>query len=381
MPFTLCGLRGIFAISMRTHLVPPKSVAFWCTLALAAVCVAEQSVAAEDAIPLRIMTFNAELLNAPGVTPGNLQKYRFDYARRGHIERVASLIETLNPDILNLCEVTSKQAVDAIVDVLHQKGLTEYQGYHIDSHDTYTALDVALITKYRPDTIEGKQIRTFFSEADDPTYRQSFTFTGRNGRTINGSTSLSRNSMYFITVGGYKLGFLGLHLKSNPEDSYANGKRTGEAEIVRRLVRAEIVPRGYLPIVLGDLNDYDPDVPDRDESRNPATTVIKDIKDFDPDRPGPELVNPASKIVRQADRYSDHWDWNENGAHDSDDVYTMIDHILLAKELMPYVTHVFICHSVSDDVSDHYPVVVDLKLPRMEHGVADARPMTAESAN
>ena len=319
--------------------------------------------AADESIPLRIVAFNAELLNAPRVTPGNLQKYRFDYARSQHIERIAYLIETLNPDILNLCEITSKQAVDQIVAVLHEKGMTEYQGYHIDSNDTFTALDVAVITKFPPDSIEGKPIRTFFSEANDPTYRRSFRFTGRNGETVNSSTSLSRNSMYFITVGGHKLGFLGLHLKSNPSDEYANAKRTGEAEIVRQLVRAEIVPRGYLPIVLGDLNDYDPDVPDRDETRNTKTTVLKDLMDFDTERPGPELANVASRIPRQADRYTNHWDWNENGADDGDDVYSMIDHILLPQELMPYVTRAFICHSVAADVSDHFPVVVDLRLP------------------
>ncbi len=328
---------------------------------------------AEEPLPLRIVTFNAELLNAPGVTPGNLQKYRFDYGRRGHIERVANLIETLNPDVLNLLEVTSKQAVDQIVAVLHEKGLTDYRGYHVDSNDTFTGLDVAVITKIPLDEVDGNPIRTFFSGGQDPTYRRAIHFRGRNGQTINSTTSLSRNSMYFLTVGGHKLGFLGLHLKAVPDDDYSNAKRTGEAEIARALVRSEIVLRGYLPIVLGDLNDYDPDVPDRDESRNPATTVLKDLKDFDPDRPGPELVNVASKIVRQADRYTNHWDWNENGADDPQDVYTMIDHILLAKELMPYVARAFICHSVSADVSDHFAVVVDLQLPRLGSGATTAR--------
>jgi endonuclease/exonuclease/phosphatase family metal-dependent hydrolase len=331
---------------------------------LAIVLAVPAFAAADDTIPLRIVTFNAELLNAPGVTPGNLQKYRFDYARRGHIERVANLIETLNPDVLNLLEITSREAVDRIVDVLHEKGMTEYRGYHVDSNDTFSGLDVAVITRHRPDVVEGKPIRTFFSEGNDPTYRRSIRFRGRNGRMIDDTTSLSRNSMYFITVGGHKLGFLGLHLKAVPDDEYSNAKRGGEADIVRQLLRAEIVPRGYLPIVLGDLNDYDPDVPDRDTSRDPATTVLADIKDFDSERPGPELVNVASKIVRQADRYTNHWDWNENSADDPQDVYTMIDHILLAKELMPYVTRAFICHSVSADVSDHFAVVVDLALPK-----------------
>ena len=51
---------------------------------------------------------------------------------------MADLIETLNPDVLNLLEVTSKRSGRPIVDVLHEKGLTEYRGYHIDSNDTFT---------------------------------------------------------------------------------------------------------------------------------------------------------------------------------------------------------------------------------------------------
>jgi endonuclease/exonuclease/phosphatase family metal-dependent hydrolase len=328
--------------------------------------------AAEGTIPLRIVTFNAELLNAPRVTPGTIQKYRFDHARRRHLEGVATLIETLNPDILNLVEVTSKQAVDALLAILHEKGMTDYHAYHIDSNDPFTAADVALITKYEPDVIDGQPIRTIYSGESDPTWRESFSFKGRGGETVTLNTSISRNSLYFITVGGHKLGFFGLHLKSNPQDDYANAKRTGEAAIVCRVVNGEIVKRGYLPIVLGDLNDYDPDVPDADDTRAPTTNVLRDIKDFDSAQEGPELVNVAEKMVRQADRYSSHWDWNENGAADGDDVFTMIDHILLPKELMPYVTRAFICHSVSLDTSDHYAVVVDLSLPVQQDSPAGA---------
>jgi endonuclease/exonuclease/phosphatase family metal-dependent hydrolase len=341
-------------------------------------CSGRIALAADDFVPLRIVTFNAEFLAAPGVTPGEIQNYQFEPGRRQHLERVAHLIETLAPDIFNLVEVTSKQAVDQVVDILHEKGLGDYRGYHIDSNDTYTALDVAVITKYPPDNIEGRRIRTFFSAGDDPTWRESFQFRGRNGRMIRDTTSLSRNSLYFITVAGHKLGFLGLHLKANPQDDYSNAKRTGEAALARRVLRGEIIKRGYLPIVLGDLNDYDADVPDRDESRETSTTVLRDLKDFDPQRPGPEMVNVAERIVRQADRYTSHWDWNENRAHDGDDVYTMIDHILLAKELMPQVTRAFICHSVSLDTSDHYAVVVDLRLPT---GNAKSEVQTSATAN
>jgi endonuclease/exonuclease/phosphatase family metal-dependent hydrolase len=326
---------------------------------------AQSPRASDELVSVRIVTFNAELLAAPRVSPGQIDKYRFDVGRRRHLEDVAALFETLKPDVFNLVEVTSREAVDQLVTILHEKGMTEFRGYHVDANDSFTAGDVALITHYQPDSIAGASIRTIYSANDDPTWRQNFTFPtrGGGGGMSTGTTSLDRNSMYFLTIAGHKLGFFGLHLRSNPQDEYANAKRTGEAEIVRRAIRAEIVARGYSPIVLGDLNDYDADVPDKDPSRGTSTTVLRDIKDYDPDRPGHELVNVAERITRVADRYTSHWDTNENGAHDGDDVYTMIDHILLPRELMPYVTRVFISHSVSLATSDHFPVVVDLRLP------------------
>jgi endonuclease/exonuclease/phosphatase family metal-dependent hydrolase len=324
--------------------------------------------AANEWISLRIVAFNVELLNAPDVSPGTIHKYRFNPARCQHLERVAYLIETLNPDIVNLVEVTSKEAVDRLIGILHEKGQTTYRGYHIDGHDSFTAADVAVITKYPLDEVDGKTIRTIYSEEDDSTWRANFRFHGRSGQMVTQSTSIPRNALYYITVGGHRLGFFGLHLKSNPQDEYANAHRMAEVNVACSALRSEIMDRGYLPIVLGDLNDYDPDVPDRDAARETRTSALRDVKDFAADREGPELVNVAERIARLADRYTSHWDWNENGAHDNEDVYTMIDHILLAQELMPFVTRAFICHSVSLDTSDHYPVVVDLSLPDHHSG-------------
>ncbi len=274
---------------------------------------AGQRCHAESPTPLRIVTFNAEILTAPSVRAGQLEKFRFDYARRQHHERVADVIEVLRPDIVNLVEATSREAVDLVVEILHEKGLTEYRGYHVESHDSFTGMDVALISRIEPDVVDDQPIHTFYSEADDPTWRQAFSFTGYSGSRQTSMASLSRNSVYFFSIAGHKLGFLGLHLKSNPDDEYSNARRTAEAEIARRIVRGEIVRRGYQPIVLGDLNDYDPDVPDGDDSRSTKTEVLTSLKDYDPDQPGAELVNVAERIPRVADRYTSHWDWNENG--------------------------------------------------------------------
>jgi exonuclease III len=116
--------------------------------------------------------------------------------------------------------------------------------------------------------------------------------------------------------------------------------------------------------VLGDLNDYDPDVPMADAVRKTQTTVLRDLKDYDEATQGPELVNAATRMPRVADRYTSHWDFNENGAPDGEDVFTMIDHILLHRDLEPAIRRAFIFHAIDLDVSDHYPVVVDLDLSR-----------------
>lgn len=325
------------------------------------------SARADETLPLRIMTFNTEILTAPGKRTGQVERYRFDHARREHHERVADIIEVLRPDIVNLLEATSKESVDLVVQILHEKGLTEYTGHHVDGNDTYTEMDVSCITRLKPDEIDGKTIRTYFSPGNDPTWRQAYSFTSFSGSRQTGTSSISRNGVYFFTVGGHKLGFLGLHLKSNPEDEYSNAQRTAEAEVARRIIRGEIAKRDYLPIVLGDLNDYDPDVPDADDTRSPVTKVLASLKDYDSEKPGAELVNVAERIPRAKDRYTSHWDWNENGARDPQDVYTMIDHILLPQELMPYVDRAFIARCVGLETSDHYPVVVDLKLPVKEN--------------
>lgn len=324
------------------------------------------SLGARAEMPVRMATFNAEILTAPGSWAGNLRKYRWDVAREAQFERVAAVIEAINPDVLNLIEVTSKDSVDLLVKILHEKGLTEYQGYHVDGNDSFTSMDVALITKIPPDEVDGKFIRTMWSEDDDPTWRQTYRVIGRSGRASNRNGSISRNAVYYITINGHKLGFLGLHLKSNPSDDAANAQREAQAQIAQRIIRQEITGRGYTPVVWGDINDYDPDVPDRDDTRDSVTNVVRNLKDFDREQEGDELVNVAKLIPRQADRYTSFWDRNENGARDPYDVFTMIDHIFLPKQLMPTVQRAFIFHSVDLQTSDHRAVVVDLVLPDKE---------------
>ena len=351
---------------------------------------ADEAETAGPPCPLRIACFNAENLAAPGERT-SLTRFRFEPARRRHLEHIAAVIETLAPDIVVMPEVVSREGVDAVVSLLHAKGMTDFRGYHVDGRDRFSGFDVAILARIEPDDVDGRKIHIFVPEgnkrsskrtrdADDPSsaagggdagdawMRRAYSDVDDNGGTRNAEAVLQRHAVAYFTTCGRKIGLLGLHLKSNPSDVGSNAQRMAEASIAREIVRREIVARGYTPIVLGDLNDYDPDVPMADSTRRTRTTVVHDLKDFDDTSPGDELVNAAQFIPRVADRYTSHWDFNENGAADRDDVFTMIDHILVHSDLTPAMTRVFICHAIDLDVSDHFPVVVDLDLARLPGG-------------
>jgi exonuclease III len=328
---------------------------------------------------LRIACFNAENLAAPGEET-RLTRFRFEPARRRHLEKVAAVIETLVPDILVMPEVVSAAGVDAVVRILHEKGLADYRGYHVDGRDKFSGFDVAVVSRIRPDTIDGESIHLYVPSRsqgrdDEQWLQQSMTVPapdgdeaetagGREGRR-GGTVVLQRHAAAFFTVHGRKIGVLGVHLKSNPSSVQSNAQRSAETKIVREIVRRKILAAGYLPIVLGDINDYDPDVPMADSFRKTQTTVLRDLKDLDPASEGDELVNAARFIPRVADRYTSHWDFNENGAADADDVFTMIDHVLVHHDLVPAITRVHVCHAIDLDISDHFPVVVDFDLGKL----------------
>ena len=356
-------------------------IIFWCGVLTTLRSLVADDPAGQDARSshVRIACFNVESLTVPGEW-GRFARYRFPPGRMRHLEGVASVVEVVNPDILVLSEVSSPEAGEALAAVLREKDLGDFQSYHVDGRDSYTGFDVAFVSRVVPDRIEGKSIHLF---APNPTPRLADVQNGsaplpwtaerysrpeEEGEDAEAIAVLKRHAVCFFSLFGQKLGFVGLHLKSNPSDPQANAQRTAEAAIVRRIVQREIMSRGYLPIILGDLNDYDPDVEMADSTRKTETSVLRMLKDIDPQRDGDELVNVAARIPRVADRFSSHWDYNENGAADGDDVFTLIDHILISKKLAKGLTRTFICHANCLEISDHFPVVVDLDLSAISSG-------------
>ena len=322
---------------------------------------------------VRIACFNTEALAVPGES-SRFARERFDPGRQRHLERVAAVIAAVDPDILVLSEIASAEPAAALAAILREKELGAFQVHHVDGKDRFTGFDVAFLSRLPADLIDGGTVRLFApeknprradvlaGEAELPWTAERYSEPQDDGSSREEIAVLKRHAVSCFTVQGRKLGLVGLHLKSNPSDPGANAQRAAEVEIVRRIVCRELLPRGYLPIVLGDINDYDPDVPMADRERTTQTAVLRNLRDIDPSQPGEELVNAAAAIPRVADRYSSHWDYNENGAADPEDVFTLIDHILLDRRLAKGLRRASICHASGLGASDHFPVVVDIDL-------------------
>jgi endonuclease/exonuclease/phosphatase family metal-dependent hydrolase len=299
--------------------------------------------------PLRIAAFNLEWLTAtaresrmaPWKNEAQLQGHRRDLAR--------ILAEDVRADIVCVLEVTSRAALDKLAaePALRKSG---YRVLHLESGDTGTGQDVAFLVRVPLDHFEGAEIRRFADALPGKPL-------GRKR-----SARLTKHAVVCLTSADLKVCVMGVHLLAHPDDKGRTARREIQARIAAGLIRAEVVARGYLPIVLGDLNDFDPDV-----ALPPAykgkSRVLAILKDFDPARPGPEMFNAAERIP-PAGRYSAYWDKNKNDERDADEPVSLIDHVLLDKSLSKRLVKAEILHESHDgSVSDHWPVVVEIGGP------------------
>jgi hypothetical protein len=126
-------------------------------------------------------------------------------------------------------------------------------------------------------------------------------------------------------------------------------------------VAKELGDQGCAVIVLGDFNDYDPDVPDHIGSQ-PISNVLRIVKRMRPQDDSDNLFNVA-ELIPKARRYTAFWDQDEDGIVDHPKEHTSIDHILISPSLRSMVYSVDVRHDHDPiKVSDHYPIVLQLKL-------------------
>ncbi len=296
-----------------------------------------------DAIgALRIATLNTEFMfdgrDSEGVASfawkGDPQ------AARAHQARIGEVLRGLDADLVMLQEVENEQVMERLV-AEHLRGMG-YEVYFVQGRDYFTGQDVGLLARVPIDTIGRTDERAPVGASGDD-----------YGVSKNMYARLS------LTPGGLPVTLVGVHFLARPTDPGRKDSREAQAEVIRRLVARETAS-GRAVVVLGDFNDYDDRTPDI-AGNAPITDVLARIKRAGP---GPEddLMNVMAEVP-QRERYTAHWDRNDNEQVDGREELSAIDHVLLSPALYRRIEDVAYVHRHDPTThTDHFPIVVTLEV-------------------
>lgn len=293
---------------------------------------------APDAI--RIATLNAEFLfdGLDGEGQASFAWKGDPALARAHRDAVGEVIRTIDADVLMLQEVEHLGVLESMLaESLAGMG---YRAYLVDGRDSFTGQDVGLLSRLPVDEVGRTDERVTV-----PGTRQPY--------------GVSKNMWVRLDLGGVPTTLVGVHFLARPDDVSRRPQRETQAEVIRRLVVQEM-EAGRAVAVLGDLNDFDADTPDR-AGNTPITDVLGTVKRAGPG-PDDDLRNVMAE-VRQLDRYTSFWDRDRDEQIDEGEL-SAIDHVLLSPRLHRALSAVEYVHGYDPrEVTDHFPIVVTLDLP------------------
>ncbi|MEM1054421.1 MAG: endonuclease/exonuclease/phosphatase family protein [Bacteroidota bacterium] len=290
---------------------------------------------------VRIAAFNAEFLFDGEGNEGDEVisfPWKGDPAKaRAHRDDIARSIRRVDADVVLLTEAENLGVLEMMIE--ESLGDMGYRAFLVDGQDSFTGQDVGLLSRIPVENV-GRTNERIPVGVGDRTY------------------GVSKNMWARMTIRGVPVTIVGLHFLARPLDAERAPRREAQAEVIRRLVEAEM-RQGREVVVLGDFNDFEPDALDRAGSR-PVTDVLATIKRAGP---GPEddLLNVLGEVP-QAERFTALYDRNRNDVIEEGEL-SAIDHILLSPGLYGRLREVVYAH-VHDprEVSDHFPLAVSLAL-------------------
>lgn len=302
---------------------------------------------------LRLMQYNVEWLFVDYCSsancPGNGCTWHTEADAATHMDYVANVVYTLNPDILNLCEV---EGCDELSMLSEKVGTKEYNMYLKRGTDTATGQNVGLLAKIDP-------VVDLYRSEEKVEYPIAGSTCGYVGAPA--TTSLSKHYITEYGILGMKVALIGVHLIAIPTDVKRCSQREAQAQIIQNVVY-DYIRRGYEVIVMGDMNDYDGDILDMN-SDIPLSSALSIIKGARGQHSGAYNLTNVAYRIEQAERYSDWYDSDNNCDTSSARDYSMIDHILVTPAVDKKIADAYIFHGYKEYCgkwnSDHYPVVID----------------------
>ena len=320
---------------------------------------------------LRYIQYNIEWLfidyYASADCPGNGCTWKNLSQAQTHMKYVSDVVNKLNPDIINFCEIEGCDELNMLKEQLQSVTTASiqdtYNSYLKKGTDTSTGQNVGMLTRIDP-LVNLYRDETHISY---PISGSKCNYTG------TGSSGSSKHYMTEFNINGMKIAMIGAHLVAIPTEPSRCAQREAQAQVLQNNIYG-YVEKGYEVIVLGDMNDFDAEVLDVN-SNIPKSYVLDILKgSYGTYQNKYSLINSASRMS-QSDRYSDWYDSDNNCSKDSFLVkstkkktsstkdYSMIDHVLVTPNLDKKISNVFIYHGYDEYCgkynSDHYPVVVD----------------------
>lgn len=309
----------------------------------------------DDKSKLTIMQYNVEwlFLDYYGAAdcPGDGCSWKNESEAETHMQYVSDVIDTINPDIINFCEIEGCDELHALQETL--LGL-DYNPYLIKGTDTATGQNVGMLARIDPvDSLNRTEIKY-----DYPIENSHCGYTG------NGTTGVSKHYISHFFINNIKIAIISAHLIAFPTDKTRCSKREAQASILQRVIY-EHIQEGYEIIMMGDFNDFDNSVEDinRDE---PISMVLDVLKGNQGELKGKYLLTSVATKIPQFMRFTDWYDsdndCNTYSIHD----YSMIDHILVTPMLYRTIEKTTIYHGYKEYCgkmnSDHYPIIVEFDL-------------------
>jgi exonuclease III len=262
-----------------------------------------------------------------------------------HITAISNVLTELQPDLAHFAEVENCDVLAAIA-----PEPTLYS-YLIEGKDTATHQNVGLLTKIDPLVpLNRTEERVQYPVPDS-----KCGYTGAPG-----TTGVSKHLITEFAFNNRTVALIGAHLLAYPTDKTRCAEREAQAQVIQNTIY-DYIKRGYELIVLGDLNDYDTEIPDAN-SHKPISHVLDILKGSAGSHKGLYSLWSVGDRITQETRFSDWYDENSNCVSSLTE-FSQIDHILLTKYLYDHLAKVFMYQdyeqSCASMVSDHYPVVAD----------------------
>jgi exonuclease III len=301
---------------------------------------------------IRLMQYNVEWLFVDQYKscPGTGCTWINESESLKHISYVANVINKLNPDIINLCEVEGCDELS----ILNSNLYDSYNMYLKKGTDTGTGQNVGMLTKINP------LVNLY---RNDEYYNYPLNNTNCGYTNASGSTGVSKHYITEYNFNNINVAMIGIHLLAIPTDPSRCVQREGQAQIIQNTINYYI-NKNYEVIVIGDYNDYDNDILDINNNK-PTSMVLDIIKGNKGNHANTYKLYNVNQNIDQNNRFSEWWNSDNNCNTKSINDYSLIDHILVTEKIKDKIINTFIYHDYDEYCgkydSDHYPLIIDLQ--------------------